>query len=137
MNRRSTWGGMLKALLPSRSVLLMTALQATPEQAYGQTNVVILHLSRAALMRIETAIWQELRQSMSDEPLLLAHGPYPGSVFYAANDTYYGFFTCNTWTAHMLRIGGFPMPVAGILFSSQVMRVVREIGADQPPRKTF
>jgi hypothetical protein len=131
MNRRSTLAGMLRALLPSRSVLLMTALQATPEEAFGRPNVVTLHLSRPALMRIEAAIGQELRQANSLDPQLLAPGPYPGSVFFAASDTYYGLYTCNTWTARMLRIGGFPMPVAGVLFSGQVMRVVRGIGARQ------
>jgi uncharacterized protein (TIGR02117 family) len=131
VDRRKTFGGMLSALLPSRSALLMTALSATPDQAFGSDHVVTLRVSRAGLAGIETAIWQELEPSATGEPAILADGPYPGSVFYAARDTYDAVFTCNTWTAEMLRAGGLPMPAAGVLFAGQVMGMVRWIGARQ------
>jgi hypothetical protein len=132
VNHRKDFGAMLSALLPSRSALLMTALGAPPEQAFGPQNVVALRVSRTGLARIEAAIWHEFEQTPSGEPSKLADGPYPGSVFYAARDTYDGLFTCNTWTAETLRTGGLPMPAAGVLFSGQVMRSARWIGSQQP-----
>jgi uncharacterized protein (TIGR02117 family) len=131
VNQNQGIGAMLNALLPSQSALLMTALRATPEVAFGEENVVVLHLSRAGLERIEASIWRELELSTSDEPVLLADGPYPGSVFYAARDTYDGLFTCNTWTAGTLRTGGLPMAVSGVLFAGQVMGQARWIGTHQ------
>jgi hypothetical protein len=131
VNRRSNFGAMLNALLPSQSALLVTALSATPEQAFGAENVVTLHVSRAGLQRIEVAIWREFQPSPAGEPMRLADGPYPGSVFYAARDTYDGHYTCNTWTADILRAGGLPMPAIGVLFAGQVMGMVRWIGARQ------
>lgn len=130
VERKKTFGAMLGAMLPSRSALLMTALKATPQAAFGPANVVVIHLSRANLERIEASIWREMELSPTGMPLLLAAGPYPGSVFYAARDTYFGLFTCNTWTAETLRTGGLPMP-AGVLFSGQVMGMARWIDARQ------
>ena len=131
VHRSKNFGAMLNALLPSQSALLMTALRATPEEAFGQPNVVVLHVSHAGLERMEASIWQELELSTAGAPVLLAEGPYPGSVFYAARDTYDGFYTCNTWTAETLRAGGLPMPAAGVLFAGQVMGMAHWIGARQ------
>jgi hypothetical protein len=129
VNREKTVGAMLNALLPSQSALLMTALRTTPQAAFGAPNVVVLSVSRAGLEQIEARIWQELERSATGEPTVLAQGPYPGSLFYAARDTYDGLYTCNTWTAETLRAGGLPMPQTGVLFAGQVMGMARWIGA--------
>ena len=129
LDRKTSVGAMLNALLPSHSALLMTALRAPPDQAFGPSNVVALHVSGAGLNAIEATIWREFELSSAGEPVLLADGPYPGSVFYAARDTYDGLFTCNSWTAHVLRGGGLPMPTTGVLFAGQVMGMARWIGA--------
>jgi uncharacterized protein (TIGR02117 family) len=131
MARRTTLGGMLSALLPSRSALLMTALSADPDAAFGAQHVVALHVSHDGLARIEAAVWQELEKSPDGEPVMLADGPYPGSVFYAARGTYDAFDTCNTWTVEMLHAGGLPVPTAGVLFVGQVMGIVRSVAERQ------
>jgi hypothetical protein len=131
VNREKSFGAMLNALLPSRSALLMTALNAPPEAAFGSRNVVMLHVSAAGLRQIEAAIWNEFELSPAGAPMLLADGPYPGSVYYAARETYSGLFTCNTWTAETLRAGGLPVSATGVLFSGQVMGSVRWLNARQ------
>lgn len=131
LTRQATLGGMVSALLPSRSALLMTALSATPETAFGAQHVVVLHVSHEGIARIEATVWQELEKSPDGNPMLLADGPYPGSVFYAARGTYDAFNTCNTWTAEMLHAGGFPVPTTDVLFASQVMGMARAIAARQ------
>ena len=131
INRRTDFGSMLRAMLPSQSTLLMTALKGTPEQAFGAGDVVALHVSRAGLERIEAAIWHELRPSATGEAVWLADGPYPGSAYYASRDTYFGLYTCNTWTAEILRAGGLAMPVTGVLFAGQVMGSAERIATQQ------
>jgi hypothetical protein len=131
LQRRITPFTMLSAMLPSRSALLVTLLSTTPETAFGQHYTVTLYLSQANLGRIQARIWQELQKSAAGKPIWLADGPYPGSEFYGAVDTYFGLYTCNTWTAEMLRAGGLPMPVAGVVFASEVMGMARWISAQQ------
>jgi uncharacterized protein (TIGR02117 family) len=125
VDRKQSVGAMLNALLPSQSALLMTALRTTPQDAFGAANVVVLPISRAGLDAIEASIWQELDRSAAGEPMLLAEGPYPGSVFYAARQTYDGFYTCNTWTAETLHAAGLPVSASGVLFAGQVMGMAR------------
>ena len=131
INRETDFITMLAALLPSRSALLVTALRASPQQAFGARNVVALRVSRAGLDRIEAAIWHEFEHTPTAEPVRLADGPYPGSAFYAATDTYYGLFTCNTWTAETLQTGGLPVGAIGVLFAGQVMGPARWISTQQ------
>ena len=132
VNRKQTFGAMLRALLPSQSAVLVTALRTAPEVAFGSPNVVVLPVSRDGLERIEATIWQEFERPAPGAPTPLAEGPYPGSMFYAAGDTYFGLYTCNTWTAETLRAGGLPMPAAGVLFAGQVMGTARWIAARHP-----
>ena len=130
IDRKPGVGAMLLALLPSRSAVLLTALRAPPEQAFGSFNVVTLHVTRADLSRMQAALWREFETDAASQPVMLAQGPYPGSVYYAAADTYDAFNTCNTWTARTLQAAGFPMP-AGVLFAAQVMSRSRRIAAEQ------
>lgn len=131
INRSRSPGAMLSALLPSDSALLMTALRASPEEAFGQENVVALHVSQAGLKAIKAEIWREFQRLATGEPVLLAEGPYPGSVYFAAGDTYSALFTCNTWTAATLRTSGLPVRDFGVLFAGQVMSQMRGLAAQQ------
>jgi uncharacterized protein (TIGR02117 family) len=123
-------GEMVAALFPSASAVLMTVLRAPPAEAFGADNAVTLRLNQAGVDRIAALIWQELEQQ-NGKAQQLADGPYPGSVFYASNETYDAFHTCNTWTAALLRAGGLPVESHRVLFANQVMRQVRRIAALQ------
>jgi hypothetical protein len=122
---------MLSALFPSKSAVLMTALKAPPEDAFGARNVVRLHISADALSRLEAALWAALQKGPDGTPLRLAEGPYPGSTFYAGANTYAGYFTCNTWVAMMLHVGGMTDSADGVLFSGEVMHLARAVAARQ------
>lgn len=120
---------MLSALLPGRAALLITALRTEPEPAFGAAHVVRLHIGADDLVRLRDRLWREFAHAPGDQPVMLADGPYPGSLFYAASATYSGLYTCNTWTAEVARAGGLPMPASGVLFAGQVMGVARWIAA--------
>ena len=131
LDRKVSVWSTLAALLPSRSVLLVTALSGTPGEAFGRDNVVALRLTRAGLQGIERRIAGELAGSAAGGPVVLADGPYPGSAFYAARDTYDAFHTCNSWSADVLRAGGLAVPSSGVLLVSQVMGPARRLAARQ------
>lgn len=131
MARHETLGAALGALLPSQSALLLTALRASPQAAFGAAHVVTLHVSQAGFVQIEEAVWQQLVKAPDGAPIRLADGPYPGSVFYAARGIYDAFDTCNTWTTAMLHIGGLPVSSSGVLFAAQVRDMARAIAVRQ------
>ena len=101
--------GMLTAMFPSESAILMTALSASPTEAFADQHVVELHLPQDAVDRIADRIWQVLEKGPDGSAVRLADGPYPGSVFFASTETYDLFNTCNTWTAAVLHDAGLPI----------------------------
>jgi hypothetical protein len=129
MARNGGSGNMLAALFPSKSAILMTALRAPPTEAFADERVVTLKLTPIQVDRIATLIWQSLEQTADGSVVRLADGPYTGSVFYASNETYDAFYTCNTWTARLLHGAGFPVDSRGVLFPDQVMQPVAQIAA--------
>jgi uncharacterized protein (TIGR02117 family) len=120
----------LSALLPSRAALLMTVLRAPPAEAFGPANVAELGIGQTGLNRLRDFLRQSVQSNAAGQPMRLADGPYPGSVFFGATQTYDAFYTCNTWTADALRSAG--LPVRGVLFSGSLMREVRRLGAAEP-----
>ena len=123
--------GMLLALLPGPAALLMTALAAPPEAAFGAGNVVRLRLTPAGAAGLHAFLWRSLQTTQAGAPIRLGDGPYPGSVFYAASATYGVLANCNTWTADGLRAAGLPVGGA-VLLAGQVMARARRIAAAAP-----
>jgi hypothetical protein len=122
---------MLSALFPSKSAVLMTALKASPEEAFDPPNVVKMHISPDGLARLEAGLWGALTKGADGEPVVLAEGPYLGSTFYAGANTYAGYFTCNTWVAMLLHAGGLIDSANGVLFSGDVVRLARGVASRQ------
>lgn len=120
---------MLGALFPSDSAILLTALRAPPDVAFADYRVATLRLPQSGVDRIAGAIWRSL-EKRDDSAVRLADGPYQGSVFYAGSETYDALYTCNTWTASLLRDAGFPVSTR-VLFAGDVMRQAEQIAARQ------
>ena len=103
----------------------MTALNTTPAVAFGLDDAIPLAVSRAGFDGVVDFVRRSMLDDAAGAPVLLGDGPYPGSAFYASTLTYFGLFTCNTWTAEALRSGGVPVTSAAALFADQVTGQVR------------
>jgi Protein of unknown function (DUF2459) len=123
--RHRTLLDMVGAVLPGPGAMLVTALRAPPTDAFGAEHVIGLPLSQAQLDRLTGFIWNNLQKNSRGLPLVIADGPYPGSIFYASSATYDVAYTCNTWTADALYVAGLPVSPDGVVFASQLMRRVR------------
>lgn len=127
LERDTNFFDMLRALLPGRAALLVTGLRAPPADAFGADNVVTLPIAKPQLDALETQLASFFTSDGAGEPLRLADGPYPGSLFFATDATYDAFHTCNTWTAEILRAGGYPVSTTLIIFAPQVMAEARRL----------
>jgi len=131
---------MLEALWPGPGAMLVTALRATPAEAFGASNVVALGVSAAGIERLVDFIWQDMDRTEAGAPLRIADGPYPGSAYYASVRRYDAIFTCNTWTAEALEVAGLQVGTYGVQLAGQVMDMVRalqrptEVGEAFEPR---
>ncbi len=122
---------MIAALLPSPGAILVTALRASPSDAFGGFHVVPLRLTAAEMDRLVVFLSDDLDRAGSGAPLRIADGPYPGSAFYAASATYDAAHTCNTWTIEALAAAGLPLNPSGVVFASQAMSRVRAVSESQ------
>lgn len=128
MTHAAGLGRLFGAVWPGDGLVLVTGLEATPEQAFGAEEVARLTVSTAQAEALEDFVWRTLATE-NGTAKLLAPGPYDGSLYYASVVRYSGLHTCNTWTAEGLRAAGLPIHTFGVEFSGQVWRRVRKISA--------
>jgi hypothetical protein len=122
--RKNLWHALL-APLPGPGVMLVTGLQETPEQAYGADHLAPLSVSDAGMRALQAFVWFSLEQRPPGTVRPYLPGKLPGNVYYSATWTYYGFYTCNTWTAEALHTAGLPVRSGGVLFAGQVWEQVQ------------
>src|ERR1700733_3168878 len=103
---------LLAAVWPGPGLVLATGLSASPEEAFGATQVIRIAVSKEAAQAAQTYIWESLL-SNGGVVLPYADGPYEGSRYYSSTQRYSGFHTCNTWAAEVLRAAGLPVHTRG------------------------
>jgi Protein of unknown function (DUF2459) len=135
MTRGHGPANLMAAIWPGKALVLMTALRAAPQKAFGASNVVMIPITSDQAGSIQAFVWQSLSGTTvtartADPPV--ADGPYPGSIFYAATIEYSGLHTCNTWAAEALQSGGLPLRSTGVLFAGQLWSQVRRLGTEAP-----
>lgn len=130
LRREHDLGDMLAALIPGPGALLVTGLRDPPQVAFPPTDVVTLRVSIRGLARLNDFLARSFERAANGAPLPLGPGPYPGSLFYAATETYSGTFTCNTWTAEGLQATGLPVHAAGVVFAADVDDQARRIAGE-------
>ncbi len=125
MARAPTLDDAMRALFPGPAVLLVTPLYQPPRESRAGAEVFEIGLPTAGLDPLSNHLWAALEKSGDGTPRRLAAGPQPGSVFYGATATYSASYTCNTWTAECLRVGGVPVTSAGVVFAGQLTDQLR------------
>ena len=129
MARAPTAGDAMSALFPGPAVLLVTPLYRPPRDSRANAQVFELSLSTAGRDRLSNYLSAAFEKSGDGSPRRLAAGPEPGSVFYAATGTYSATYTCNTWTAEGLRVGGISVTPTGVVFVSELTDQLRSLSA--------
>jgi uncharacterized protein (TIGR02117 family) len=97
------------ALLPSASVLHVTAFDGPVERYFAPSEVVEINLSHRGLEKLAAFIGDAYATDEAGAAIRLGPGLYPRSQFYLSRERYYALKTCNTWTARALRAAGCPV----------------------------
>jgi hypothetical protein len=118
---------LLLAPFPGPGLLLVTGLQGTPAEVYGAEHLIALPLRQAQLDAIADFVWSSLQQDEQGKVPPYLPGRYPGNVYYPSSRTYYGLYTCNTWTAEALHSAGLPVHSGGVILAGQVSDQVRPL----------
>jgi len=119
---------LLAALWPGRALLLVTAIEAEPESAFGAPEVVRLTLSAEQAERLRRFLAGSFAAAaLQAAPHAYAPGPYDESAYFLARADYSALHTCNTWVAEALQASGLPIRSRGVLLALQLWRRVRRL----------
>ena len=121
---------LLSALWPGAGILLATGLANSPQQAFGEHQVVALQIDGAHLAALQAFIWKSLR-TQDGSIAAYRQGPYDGSAYFLATPKYSAFHTCNTWGAEALKAAGFHVHTHGVLFAGQLWVQARRLEREQ------
>ena len=118
----SVWLGLRALLWPTAGVLHMVAFSGPVEHYFASAEIVALQVTPQGFARLVAAISASHEQDAAGQPIPLGPGLYGTSRFYASNEVFSLFATCNVWVAAMLREAGVPLspalsPTAGALFA--------------------
>jgi Protein of unknown function (DUF2459) len=122
------------ALFPGPGLILVTAIENSPAQAFGEPHVLEFALPPAQAAAAQRFVRNALVGGEDIPPV--AEGPYEGSVYYSAVARYSALHTCNTWAAEALKSAGFKVHTRLVLFAGQTWRQARKIGTRPLPRST-
>lgn len=121
------------ALFPGPGLILVTAIENSPAQAFGDAHVLEFTLPAPQAAAAQHFVRTGLTGGEGD-PLPIAEGPYEGSVYYGAVARYSALHTCNTWAAEALQSAGLRVHTRGVLLAGQTWRQARKIETGGVPR---
>lgn len=118
----SLWLGLRALLWPTAGVLHMVAFSGPVEHYFASAEIVALQITPQGFARLVAAISASHELDAAGQPIPLGPGLYGKSRFYASNEVFSLFATCNVWVAGMLREAGVPLsptlsPTSGALFA--------------------
>lgn len=128
MTRGPGLAEMASALLPGPGALVVTGLSVTPAAAFPD-GTVALRVDPPGMAALQDALAASFARDAAGTVEALRDGPHAGARYYAAAARYSAAFTCNTWTAALLRAAGLAVDPTGVVFAGQVMAQVRRIAA--------
>jgi hypothetical protein len=118
--------GLLGAIWPGPGIVLATAIQGTPAEAFGAPYTVTLEVTAAQVQAAQAFVWRSLWHT-DGAARVEGPGPYGGSLYFSSGVSYSGAHTCNTWAAEGLRAAAVPVRSAGVIFAGQLWRQVRRL----------
>jgi hypothetical protein len=118
--------GLLGALWPGAGVVLATALEQSPDDAFGAQQVIELTVGAAAAQAAQVFVWNSLVQDQG-AAVFYSGGPYGASQYLSAVPRYSATHTCNTWAAEVLGAAGVPVRSHGVWFAWQLWSQTQRI----------
>lgn len=118
----------IAALFSSPSVVLVRSAPTLRGLGPNGAGYHWLCADRTQVSRIDAYLSHAFRRSHR-KLVRLAAGPGLDSAFYASKERYDALHTCNTWTAEALAYAGLPVHAGDVIFSSQIVPLIRKLPA--------
>jgi hypothetical protein len=123
LSKRKGSSSLSGALIPGPGIILVTALENTPTQAFGASQVLEFDLSAVETAAAQSFVRRTLsgEQGMTEIPSV-ADGPYEGSLY---------------WAAETLSSAGLPVRTRLVLLAGQLWKQALKVAARAPAASTL
>ena len=124
----SVWKGLKAAVVPTKSVLLVTAYEKNPYLYFNVKNIRELKLPIEDFIHLIEFFNSSMAiDSETSQPVVVLRYS-DRSCFYLSDEKYHVFKTCNVWTAKALKESGLGVVPVWAITSGNIMRQVRRTG---------
>lgn len=120
------------ALLPTSSVIHVTGLFSRPGQAFPNSRVVQIKVTKEGLHELGEFISDQFRKDKEKHIIFADEGLYRNSIFFEADRLYFFPRTSNIWTARALRKTGYPITPFWALTSGNIIKQSKKDGNELP-----
>ncbi|MBN1863364.1 MAG: DUF2459 domain-containing protein [Victivallales bacterium] len=117
----TTWLKMQAILWPTSTVVIVSALD-TPPPAGINDRVFRFELDESALQSLAEFLDSSFYRDESGKIVPIEPGHYPNSQFFAGQDSYHLFNTCNKWTAKAINSAGIKIPIAFTITAKDLLK---------------
>lgn len=124
------WLALKAVLWPRPGVLHVVALTGAFDRGLPGTEIVAVDVSPPGFQRLLARLRDSHALDRQGRPVPLGPGLYGQSRFYASNERFHAFKTCNLWVATLLQTAGVPVSLAQALTAADLMVQLRA-----PPRE--
>lgn len=94
---------------PTDSVMHVVAFNPDPTSFFRHSRMMSVEVSLLQAKLMATKIAASFTRDENQTLRLIGPGRYDESRFFDANGYYHGLYTCNSWTADVLKAGGLPL----------------------------
>jgi uncharacterized protein (TIGR02117 family) len=113
------------ALWPRPGVLHVASCSGRVVTCFPYSRIVSLNMSDSALHRLSETLGGSFQRDAQPKAAPLGPGLYGESRFYPSREKFYLLKTCNTWTASLLQVGGYPIRPVSSLTVEALMKQLR------------
>lgn len=126
-SKRGLWGKFKGALLPTRSVVHVSAFNQAPENFFHGLEITELYISAEGYDALLKEFLSTFEMDNKGQIMPLQDGLYSNALFYSSRRRYFLPRTSNTWAARLLKEAGLPFTPWLSTTSRAVMRQARAI----------
>ncbi|MDY6800934.1 MAG: DUF2459 domain-containing protein [Bacteroidota bacterium] len=125
--KETFWITFKAGMLPTKSVLHVTALMNNPEKHYKGLEMVIINLRKDDFKNLIQYFNKSFALDTNKNNIKLKDGLKENSLFYLSKEKYHIFKTCNAWIARGLKRAGVPVHPFYALTSKNIMKQLKKV----------
>ncbi len=121
------WLAFKAAVIPTESVMHVVGFNQPADEYFSRSDRVILKISEQHFLELYRFIHSAFARDSLNQIIPRGKGLYGNSRFFSGQAKYYFPYTCNVWTAQVLKSGGISISPLRFQRAGVLMEYLREL----------